>query len=46
VREIEERMGGTSHFRLMGAKASTDFSATSSSFSDLRSFSEPTRRQK
>jgi DNA helicase-2/ATP-dependent DNA helicase PcrA len=35
VREIEARVGGTSHYRLAGAKAAVDFAATSCSFADF-----------
>jgi superfamily I DNA/RNA helicase len=35
VREIEARVGGTSHYRLAGAKAAKDFEATSCSFADF-----------
>jgi superfamily I DNA/RNA helicase len=38
AREIEARMGGTSHFRLMGAKTSADYSPTASSCSDFAVF--------
>ena len=35
VQEIEARMGGTSHYRLAGARTSSDFSETSYAFSDF-----------
>ncbi len=35
VREIEDRVGGTSHFRMAGDRTSRDFGETSYSFSDF-----------
>jgi DNA helicase II / ATP-dependent DNA helicase PcrA len=35
VREIEDRVGGTSHYRLAGEKAARDFGETSYAFSDF-----------
>jgi superfamily I DNA/RNA helicase len=35
VREIEDRVGGTSHYRLAGEKAARDFKETSYAFSDF-----------